>query len=210
LIALAAGLFIGCVAGYFGGLIDEFLMRFTDMFLGFPSLLLAMLLIVTTRTELPINVSPVSFAQAAGLDKIILALAAKGWMTYARLIRGEVMKVKSENYVEAAKAVGCSNFRIVTRHILSNSIYPIIVMVSMGVGGVALDTAILSFLKIGIPMGYADWTPFIAASRNWITSSFEYAYTFLAPSAFLVVFILGWTLLGDTLRDMLDPMMRRK
>lgn len=211
-IALAVGLLIGCLAGYFGGLLDEFLMRFTDIFLGFPGLILPMMLIMIMRSlgiEELNNVGPVSFVAALGLDRLTLALAAKGWMTYARLIRGEFIKVKNEEYVEAARAIGCSNFRIVVRHILPNSMYPLIAMVSIGIGGVALDTAILSFLQIGIPVGYADWAPFIALSRNWITSSFEYAYTFLIPSAFLITFILGCTLLGDTLRDALDPMIRR-
>jgi len=208
LIALAIGLFIGCLAGYFGGL-DSLLMWFTDIFFAFPSFLLAMLLIVMTE--------PSWWGSAAGpiatlsrLNKVILVLAFTGWPIYARLIRAEVMKVKNESYVEAAKAVGCSNFRIITRHILPNAVSPIIAMTSLNIGGVVLATATLSFLGIGIPVGYAAWGPLIASSRNYIISiGFQNLYTFIIPSIFIITFISGWTLLGDTLRDILDPKMRR-
>lgn len=206
LIALAIGLFIGCLAGYFGGL-DSLLMWFTDIFFAFPSFLLAMLLIATFQ---PLDPDAVGIVARGRLDKIILALAFTGWPIYARLIRAEVMKVKNESYVEAAKAVGCSNFRIITRHILPNAISPIIAMASLNIGGVVLATSTLSFLGIGVPVGYAAWGPLMVHSRNYIISfGFENSYTFIIPSIFIIAFILGWTLLGVTLRDILDPKMRR-
>jgi peptide/nickel transport system permease protein len=203
------GLFIGCLAGYFGGLLDEFLMRFTDLFFGLPNLFFAILLIVVTSPR-AIGDVPLSLYAALRLNSIVIALIVTGWPTYARLIRGEVVKIKNENYVEAAKAAGCSHFRILVRHILPNAISPTIAMASLNVGGVILLESTLSFLGIGIPSGYAAWAPLIASSRHYIISvSSEYAYTFLVPGVFLIFFILGWTLLGDTLRDMQDPRKRR-
>jgi len=213
LIALAVGLFIGCLAGYFGGLLDELLMRFTEIFFAFPSLLLAVLLVAVIPDEWLVKLGVLSFTVAlSSLDKVILVLATTGWPVYARLIRGEVIKVKNEDYVEAAKAIGCSNFRIIIRHVLPNSIYPVVAMASMNIGGVVLLASTLSFLKVGIPLGYADWAPFIADSRDYMISAryFEYAYTFVIPGIFLTTFILGWTLLGDTLREVLDPEIRRR
>lgn len=203
------GLFIGCLAGYFGGLVDEILMRFTDIFFGLPNLFFAILLIVVT-TPRAIGDTPLNLYAALRLNSIIIALIVTGWPTYARLIRGEVVKIKNENYVEAAKAAGCSHFRILMRHILPNTISPIIAMASLNIGGVILIESTLSFLGIGIPSGYAAWAPLIASSRYYIISiSSEYAYTFLIPGVFLIFFILGWTLLGDTLRDIQDPRKRR-
>ena len=209
LLALAIGIIVGCLAGYYGGILDELLMRLTDIFFGLPSLLFAMLLIVATMPRLW-GSPPVELYAYARMQRIILALALTGWPTYARLIRGEVMKIKNENYVEAAQAVGCSNLRIVGVHILPNAISPVIAMASLNVGGVILAVATLSFLGVGIPVGYAAWTPFIASSRHFIVSIHsQYTYTFVIPGAFLVAFILGWTLLGDTLRDIQDPRTRR-
>jgi len=208
-IALTIGFLVGCVAGYFGGFLDGFLMLLTDLFFGLPSILFAMLLIVATISQ-PMGDVSFSFYAHARMNAIVLALGVTGWPAYARLIRGEVMRVKNENYVETAKAIGCSNFRIIARHILPNSISPVIAMASLNIGGVVLTVATLSFLGIGIPLGYAAWAPFIAKSRHYIISpSFEHAYTFMIPSVFLVTFILGWTLLGDALRDVQDPRIRR-
>lgn len=209
-IALAIGLFIGCIAGYFGGSLDTLLTAVTDIFSGLPSLLFAMLLIAATAPPESIY-TPITFIEELSrLDKIILALAVTGWPTYARLVRGEVIKVKNETYVEAAKAVGCSNFRIIARHVLPNSVSPVIAMAFLNIGGAVLATATLSFLGVGIPVGYADWAPFMAASRNYIISlQFTHAYTFVVPGVFLTTFILGWTLLGDALRDLQDPRIRR-
>jgi peptide/nickel transport system permease protein len=209
LVALAIGLIVGCLAGYFGGIIDQLLMLFTDIFLGIPSLLLTMLLIVATIPRVPAG-PPQGHIEALRMSRIIIALAVTAWPTYARLVRGEVIRVKNENYVEAAKAVGCSDFRTIGRHILPNSISSVIAMASLNVGGVILAISTLTYLGIGIPEGYADWTPFIVSSRNYIIPlDLKYAYTFMIPSVFLIIFILGWTLLGDTLKGMLDPRIRR-
>ena len=214
-IALPIGLFIGCVAGYFGGFIDELMMRFVDIVFAFPSLLFAMVLVVALPSMLPVNLGPIGFTlRLSHLDKLVLALALVEWPSYTRLIRGEIMKVKHEDYVEAAKAIGCSDLRVMVRHILPNSIYPVVIMAFLNIGGVVLSLATLSFLGFGSKMGYADWAIMISHSRNYIMGTsqdfLKYTYTFMIPGLFISTFIIAWSLLGDTLRDILDPMIGRR
>lgn len=198
-VSLAFGLTMGTLAGYYGGLIDELLMRFTDIIFAFPGLILAMALVV---------------AFGRGLDSIMLALILVGWPTYARVIRGEVLRTRQEDYIEAAKAVGCSDFRVLLRHILPNSIYPVLIMASLDIGAIVLSAAALSFLGLGAPTDFADWGQMISRSRNWISGSpgnpLLYWYTFTIPGLFIFAFVLGWNLLGDAFRDILDPTMRRR
>ncbi|MEM1588845.1 MAG: ABC transporter permease [Candidatus Bathyarchaeia archaeon] len=197
------GIVIGVIAAYYGGWIDEILMRFTDIILAFPGLILCMTLVVVF---VPLGMNR--------LDAVMLALTLVGWPGYARLIRGEVLRVKNEDYVEAAKSVGCSDLRIIVRHILPNSIYPVIITATLGIGSTVLAAAALSFLGLGAPDGYSDWGWIIAKSRNWIygpvENPFAYWYTFVIPGVFISTFVLGWNLLGDALRDILDPTLRRK
>jgi len=265
-ISLAVGLLTGCLAGYYGGVIDEVLMRFTDIVLAFPGLILAMALVIALPAvwsldfgfiilaiviffglifvgrskklkllgiwpfmlgllglvafvviDVGILGSPPIFVQGVSLgalDKVLLALALVGWPGYTRVIRGEILRVRQEDYVEASKAVGCSDFRIITRHILPNSIYPVVIMASLDIGAVVLLAAALSFLGIGAPIGYADWGQMISLARNWIYSGtqnpWQYWYTYMIPGIFIFVFVLGWNLLGDAFRDILDPTLRRR
>ena len=193
------GLVIGSVSGYYGGLVDEVLMRLTDIILSFPGLILVMALVV---------------ALGPSLDTVMTGLILVGWPSYARLMRGEVLRVKSQDFVEAAKAVGCSDFRVIFRHIVPNAIYPLLVMASLDIGTIVLSAAALSFLGLGAPVGYADWGQLISLSRNWIIGTpgqpLKYWHTFIIPGLFIFTFVLGWNLLGDALRDVLDPMMRRR
>jgi peptide/nickel transport system permease protein len=193
------GIVVGGLAGYYKGVVDEVLMRLTDIILAFPALILAMAFVV---------------AFGRGLDSITLALILVWWPSYARLIRGEFLRVTSEDFVEAAKAVGCSDFRIMVRHVLPNTIFPLIIMASLDIGSVVLTAAALSFLGLGAPSGYSDWGQIISLSRNWITGApgnpFAYWHTYIIPGIFLFLFIIGWNLLGDALRDILDPMIRRR
>lgn len=201
--SVVIGLVIGVLAGYYGGWIDEILMRFTDIILAFPGLILCMTFAVI--------LVPLGFPR---LDAVMLALVLVGWPGYSRLIRGEVLRVKNEDYVEAAKSVGCSDLRIILRHILPNAIYPVIIVATMGIGTTVLSAAALSFLGVGAPEGYADWGWIIQVSRNWIYKSpqepFKYWHTFTIPGLFISAFVLGWNLLGDALRDIFDPTLRRK
>lgn len=212
---LVVGLFIGCVAGYCGGLIDELMMRFADIFLALPGLLLAMVFIVALPSVWPVNLGPISFTVAfSSLDMVLVALVLVRWPFYARLIRGEIVKVKGLEYVEAAKAIGCSGPRVMVRHILPNSIYPILIMAFLDIGGIVLSAATLSFLGFGAMTGYAEWGTIINGAQRFILGSaqdpLKYAHTFVFPSMFISTFIIAWSLLGDTLRNILDPAIRRR
>lgn len=197
--ALAIGLFIGVIAGYYGGIIDEVMMRFTDVIIAFPGLILAMALVA---------------ALGASLDNVMLALILVGWPGYTRLIRGEVLRVKQEDYIEAARASGCSDLRVIVKHILPNAIYPVVIAASLDTGAIVLSAAGLSFLGLGAPADYADWGQMISRSQNWIygnpSNPFEFWHTFLVPGIFIFTFVLGWNLLGDAFRDILDPTLRRR
>lgn len=202
-ISLIIGLAIGILAGYYGGIIDELMMRFTDVILAFPGLILAMAFVTV--------LVPTGVTQ---LDAVLLAFVLIGWPGYTRVIRGEILRVKTEDYVESAKAVGCSDLRVIWKHVLPNAIYPILIIASLDIGSIVLSSAALSFLGLGAPLGYADWGQIISFSRDWISGSstepFLYWYTFLTPGLFIFFFVLGWNLLGDALRDILDPTLRRK
>ncbi|MEM0457042.1 MAG: ABC transporter permease [Nitrososphaerota archaeon] len=193
------GIIVGSLAGYYKGVVDEVLMRLTDIILAFPGLILAMALVV---------------AFGPGLDSITLALILVGWPTYARLIRGEFLRITSEDFVEAAKAIGCSDFRIIVRHVLPNAVFPLLIVASLDIGAIVITAAALSFLGLGAPEGYADWGQLISLSRNWITGTsgnpFAYWHVYVIPGLFLFLFVMGWNLLGDAFRDVLDPMIRRK
>lgn len=203
-ISIIIGLVIGLPSGYYGGIIDEICMRFTDIILAFPSLILAMAFaIILPKMGI------------SRLDAVLLAITIVGWPGYARLIRGEVLRVKSEDYVEAAKAIGCSDIRVMIRHILPNTIYPVLIVASLDMGSIVLLSAALSFLGIGAPLGYAEWGQIISLSQNYIFSEikinpFTNLFVFIIPGIFITLFVLGWNLLGDALRDVLDPMLRRR
>lgn len=212
--ALVIGLFIGGIASYCGNLIDEALMRVTDIFFAFPDVLLAVVLIVALPSVWSMNLGVVHFDLSfTELNKLIIALILVRWPSYARLIRGEILRVKNENYVEAAKSIGCSGPRVLIRHILPNTIYPVLIMAFLDIGGIVLSFATLSFLGFGPEMGYADWGIIISTSRRFVIGTpqdpFKYVYVFFWPSLFISGFILAWSLLGDTLRDVLDPSIRR-
>ncbi len=196
---LVVGILLGSIAGYFGGLVDEIIMRITDIFLAFPTLILAM---------------AITIALGPSLNSVIIALTIVSWPIYTRLIRGDILAVREEDYVEAARGVGSSHLRIITRHILPNSIYPTLIMASLDIGAVVLTAAALSFLGLGAPEGYADWGQMIQFSRNWIVGPpgdpLAYWYTVTIPGLFILFFVLGWNLLGDAFRDILDPRLAKK
>ncbi len=197
--SLLIGVTVGAIAGYFGGKIDEVLMRIVDIVYAIPGLILAMAFVL---------------ALGQSLDNVIIALMLVGWATYARLTRAGVLQVKQEDYVEAARAIGSPHRRILLRHILPNSIFPVFVVATLDIGSMVLTASALSFLGIGAPLGYADWGQLIALSRNWLIGTpenpFEYWYTYTYPGLFIFTFVLGWNLLGDAFRDILDPTLRRR
>ncbi|MBE0478162.1 ABC transporter permease [Candidatus Aerophobetes bacterium] len=196
---LVIGIVAGSVSGYYGGIIDEIVMRIVDTFMSLPTLILAMALVT---------------ALGRNMDNVMLALIVVGWPAYARLMRGNILSVREQTYVEAARATGISDFGIIFKHVLPNAIYPLLIMASLDIGAMVLIAAALSFLGLGAPVGYADWGQMISFARNWIVgppgNPLAYWYAVTIPGLFIVLFVLGWNLLGDAFRDILDPKIRRK
>ncbi len=191
------GIFIGSISAYYGGVIDMVLMRITDIFMTFPFLLAALTLSAILTPVMGKSLIPPS-----------IALIMFGWMGYARLIRSDILSVKEREYVLAAKVLGATDRRILLKHILPNAIYPTMVVASMDMGSYVLSFAALSFLGVGAEVGYADWGQLISFARDWITDLGTYWYIVVYPGMALVLFVLAWNLVGDALRDILDPRLR--
>lgn len=193
-ISCTIGVVIGSVSGYIGGKFDEIIMRFVDVFMSFPFLIAA--IVITTIL-------------GRGLDKIILAMVLFRWTGYARMIRGSVLQVKQDEYIMAARAGGVSHPTILLKHILPNTIYPVLIQASMNMGSIVVSAATLSFLGLGSPEGFADWGQMISFARNWILGvpgdPLKYWYTVVYPGAAIVLFVLSWNLIGDAFRDIMDP-----
>jgi peptide/nickel transport system permease protein len=187
LIAAVIGIPLGAVAGYFGGWLDEVIMRVTDIFLAFPPLLLAL----AFAAVLP-----------PSLTSLVIAIAVTWWPWYTRLIRGQAASVAGRPYVEACRALGIPARRILLRHILPNSITPLIVQVSLDFGGVILTASALSFLGLGAQDPTPDWGLMVAEGQNYFTTAW-WVVTFPGLAILLIAF--AFTLLGDGLRDLLDP-----
>lgn len=194
---LLIGLFIGTVAAFYGGKIDEFLMRIVEIFQAFPFLLAAITMAAVLQPRL-----------GKGIWTPMVALIAFGWTTYARLIRGDVLSVKQREYVQAARVIGSGDLRIITRHILPNAIFPTMVVASMDIGTYVLSFAALSFLGVGVQFGYSDWGQIISFARNWIPVLSKYWFIIVFPGVAITLFVLAWNLVGDAFRDILDPRMR--
>jgi peptide/nickel transport system permease protein len=198
-ITVLIGIVLGSLAGYFGGLLDEVIMRITDIFLAFPALILAMAIVA---------------AIGPSLKSVMIALTVVWWPSYARLIRGDILQVREEDYIEASRGLGASSGRVILRHVLPNAIYPCLIMASLDIGAVVLSAAALSFLGLGAPEGYADWGQMTEFARNWMVGPpgdpFKYWYAVITPGVFILFFVLGWNLLGDAFRDIFDPRLARR
>jgi len=194
---LLIGLTIGTVAAFYGGLVDEVLMRVVEIFQAFPFLLAAITMAAVLQPKL-----------GRGIWTPIVALVAFGWTTYARLIRGEILSVREREYVMAARVTGVSDLGIIVRHVIPNAIFPTMVVASMDIGTYVLAFAALSFLGVGVQPGYSDWGQIIAFARNWIPVLADYWFIIVFPGTAITLYVLGWNLLGDAFRDILDPRMR--
>ncbi|HEW91311.1 MAG TPA: ABC transporter permease [Thermotogaceae bacterium] len=185
------GTLIGVFAGYFGGIVDEVLMRITDMFLAFPSLVLAM-----------------AFAAAMGpsLTNTIIAISLVYWTVYARLARAEALRIKNTEYIEAERAMGASNFRIIFLHVLPMCISPVLVQLTLRMGTIILTAAGLGFLGLGAQPPTPEWGAMVSDGRNYLVDQW-WISTF--PGIAIAIVVLGFNLLGDGIRDMLDPRLRR-
>jgi peptide/nickel transport system permease protein len=192
-VALAVGAVIGAASGYFGGKLDELVMRITDIFFAFPGLVLAMAIVMAIGVR--------------SLGTISIALMITWWPTYARLVRGQVLSEREKLYIEAARSSGASDTRILFSHILPNTIQPVIVQATMDFGSVLLVAAGLAFIGFGPPVGTAEWGMMIARGQNYILSS---PWMTLYPGLAILVTALAFNLVGDGIRDILDPKLRRR
>ncbi|MFN0279534.1 MAG: ABC transporter permease [Pyrinomonadaceae bacterium] len=187
------GIIIGAVAGFYGGLVDKFLSGYLfNVFLAFPGLLLAIALVAFL---------------GAGQGKLILALCVIGWVGYARVMRGQVLKVREYDYVMAARALGAGNLRILFTHILPNAIQPLIVQASLGMAGAVLSEASLSFLGLGIPPPAPSWGTMIEEARQFFSSS---PHVLFFPGVAIALTVLAFNFIGDGLREYLDPKQRSR
>lgn len=189
-LALLIGVPLGAIAGTIGGWIDEVIMRITDMFLSFPPLLLAIAMVAL--------VGP-------GLGNAMVAIALSWWPWYTRLVRGQAISMKERKFVQAAETIGTSTWKIIFKHILPNTISPVIVQASMDMGGVILTIASLSFLGLGAQAPTPEWGLMISISRNYFPDAWWYS---IFPGMAIFITVLVFNLLGDGLREILDPKTR--
>jgi len=189
--SLAIGLVIGSIAGYYGGRVDRVVnVVVMNAFLSFPGILLA--------------IAFVAFL-GPGIFNLILALSIGGWVGYARLVRAQVLAVKEREFVEAARALGASDLRIVVRHILPNIIQPVIVQAAIGMAGAVLAEATMSFLGLGVPPPIASWGSMLNDGRSHL---FDSPHLVLWPAAAVMLAVLSFNFIGDALRDLMDPRSR--
>lgn len=187
------GTIIGAIAGFYGGLVDKFLSGYIfNVFLAFPGLLLAIALVAFL---------------GAGQGKLIAALCVIGWVGYARVMRGQVLKVREYDYVQAARALGAGNMRILFTHILPNAVQPLFVQASLGMAGAVLSEASLSFLGLGIPPPAPSWGTMIEEARQFFSTS---PHVLLFPGLAIAMTVLAFNFIGDGLREYLDPKQRSR
>ena len=184
------GTLIGVIAGYFGGGIDNILMRITDIFLAFPRLILAMV---------------VAAALGRSLNNVVLAVAFTTWTIFARLARGQALAVKEEDYVEAARASGATNWRILFAHVLPMCVSPVIIQGTIAMGGIILIVAGLGFIGFGAQPPTPEWGVMVSDGRNYLPTAW---WACVFPGLAIMLTVLGFNLLGDGVRDILDPRMR--
>ena len=191
LTSLGVGLIIGSVAGYYGGAIDRFVnVVLMNAFLSFPGILIA--------------IAFVAF-RGPGIFNLVVALSLGGWVGYARLVRGQVLAAREREFVEASRALGASDLRIIVRHILPNIIQPVIVQAAIGMAGAILAEATMSFLGLGVPPPTASWGAMLNDGRVYL---FEAPHLVLFPALAVMLAVLSFNFIGDALRDYLDPRSR--
>ena len=190
-LSLGIGLVVGCLSGFYGGWIDTVLNVYvTNAFMALPGILLA--------------IAFVAF-MGPGLGNVILALAISGWVGYARLVRGQVMAVKEREFVEAARALGASDLRVMWRHVLPNILQPLIVQGAIGMAGAVLAEATLSFLGLGVPPPAASWGSMLNDARSHL---FDSPHLVFFPAMAVMLCVLSFNFIGDALRDYMDPRTR--
>lgn len=186
-ISLVIGTVVGVVSGYLGGWVDEALMRLVDVLLAFPGILLALV---------------IAGILGPSLTNVMIALAVVGWTNYARIIRGSVLSIKTEEFVQASRLIGLSRSKLVGRHVVPHVISPIVVLATLDMGYVILATAGLSFLGLGAQPPTPEWGTMLAGGRDHLRTSW---WIVNVPGVAIMITVLGFNLLGDGLRDVLDP-----
>lgn len=192
-ISVIVGILLGAISGFYGRYIDAIIMRITDMFLAFPYILFAILILAITPPE------------RRGIWAVILAIGLLGWPSFTRLFRSSVLSVKENDYVDAGRALGASDWRLMFRHIAPNALAPVIVYATMSIGGTILTEAALSFLGIGVQPPNISWGRMIEDGRGYLVSHPGLVFW---PGLAILTTVLAFTLLGDGIRDALDVKMK--
>jgi peptide/nickel transport system permease protein len=193
LISAAIGVFIGSFSGFYGGWVDRIMSGFVfNVFMAFPGILLA--------------IAMVAFL-GPSITNLIIALCVIGWVGYARLMRGQVLKVREYDFVVAARALGAGNLRIMIRHILPNAIQPLIVQASLGMAGAVLAEASLSFLGLGVPEPTPSWGKMLNDGRAFL---FNAPHLIILPGLMIMVTVMAFNFVGDGLRQWLDPKQQQR
>lgn len=190
LCAVVLGMVIGAVAGYFGGAVDNILMRILDIFQAIPDMILTI---------------AISAALGSGFDKTVMALAISRIPNFCRILRANVLKVRNQEYVEASEAIGCSRLRTIRKYIIPNSWTPLIVAGTMQIASVILSLASLSYIGLGIQQPLPEWGAMLSGARGYIR---DYPYQLIFPGCAIALCVLCLNLLGDGLRDALDPRLK--
>ena len=190
-ISCVLGVILGCIAGYYGNKVDNLVMRFIDIMLAIPQMLLAMSIVA---------------ALGIGTENLILAIAIGSVPGYARIVRGSILSVKGQEYIEAARSIGASDFRIITRHIVPNCLAPIIVQATMSIASAILSTASMSFIGLGIEPPTPEWGSMLSAGRAYLRDHW-FVVTF--PGIAIMLTVFAFNLFGDGLRDALDPKLKQ-
>ena len=189
-IAASGGVALGLLAGFYGGWVDNLISRLLEVVLAFPGILFAIAIVAILGPS---------------LDNLIVALGLFGWPGYARLVRGSVLSAKQREYVEAARAMGATGTRIMARHLLPNVVAPVIILSATRFGGALLAGSGLSFIGLGVPIPQPEWGAIMATGREYLDSAW---WVIAFPGTILCLAVLGVNLLGDGLRDVLDPRLR--
>lgn len=186
-LSLIIGISLGCTAGYYGGLADEVISRVIDVFLAFPGIIFALAMMGVL---------------GPGLTNLMLSLALVQWSSYARLMRGQVLSIKEQEYVLSTQLLGASNLHIMRKHIIPNAVAPIIVLATIDFGHVILSVAALSFLGLGLPADIPEWGSMLSAGKEFMRTA---PYQTIFPGLAITLFVVIFSILGDGMRDILDP-----
>ena len=210
-VVVVIGITLGVISGYYGGWIDKLINYFTDVIMSFPFLILVIVLVGALRANPALNDQIVDFGKTVGMDShllmVFVALSVFGWPGVFRQVRGQVLSIKERDYIAAAKVVGASRSSILFRHTAINTLGPVIVVATLGIAGVILTEAGLSFLGFGADITTPSWGRLLSEGNSFVTQP-KYLYLAVFPGLALFFTILGFTTLGDGVRDAIDPRLK--